>query len=60
MIRVVHRELDHDFLPIPDPGVKKASDHGSGSATVLSGSGSALPLNPDMLIYNTGVYPVPF
>jgi hypothetical protein len=25
-----------DFLPIPDPGVKKAPDPGSGSATLLS------------------------
>jgi hypothetical protein len=38
---------DPDFLPIPDPGVKKASDPGSGSATLLSGSVSVLPLNPD-------------
>ncbi len=37
------------FYPsrIPDPGVKKASDPGSGSATLLSGSVSVLPLNPD-------------
>ncbi len=26
---------DLDFLPIPDPGVKKAPDPGSGSTTVL-------------------------
>ena len=26
---------DADFLPIPDPGVKKAPDPGSGSATLL-------------------------
>jgi len=25
---------DLDFLPIPDPGVKKAPDPGSGSATL--------------------------
>ncbi len=25
---------DADFLPIPDPGVKKAPDPGSGSATL--------------------------
>jgi hypothetical protein len=25
---------DHDFLPIPDPGVKKAPDPGCGSATM--------------------------
>jgi hypothetical protein len=32
------RELDphFDFLPITDPGVKKAPDPGSGSATLLS------------------------
>jgi hypothetical protein len=44
MIRVIHPEsgsrsririsdLDPDFLPIPDPGVKKAPD--PGSATLL-------------------------
>jgi hypothetical protein len=27
---------DADFLPIPDPGVKKAPDPGSGSATLLN------------------------
>ncbi len=32
MIPVVHP--DPDFLLIPDPGVKKASDSGSGSATL--------------------------
>jgi hypothetical protein len=26
---------DADFLPIPDPGVKKALDPGSGSATLI-------------------------
>jgi hypothetical protein len=26
---------DLDFLPIPDPGVKKASDPGFGSATLV-------------------------
>jgi hypothetical protein len=26
---------DPDFLPIPDLGIKKASDPGSGSATLL-------------------------
>jgi hypothetical protein len=26
---------DPDFFPIPDPGVKKAADLGSGSATLL-------------------------
>jgi hypothetical protein len=28
---------DLDFLPIPDPGVKKSSDPGSGSAQLLGG-----------------------
>jgi hypothetical protein len=28
-------DQDHDFLPIPDPGVKKAPDPGSGPATLL-------------------------
>ncbi len=28
---------DLDFLPIPDPGVKKAADPGSGSATLFLG-----------------------
>jgi hypothetical protein len=27
-------DSDLDFLPIPDPGVKKAPDPGSGSATL--------------------------
>jgi hypothetical protein len=33
---------DPDFLPIPDPGVKRAPDPGSGSATLtkIAGSGS--------------------
>jgi hypothetical protein len=38
MIRVVHPRIpdpDGDFLPIPDPGVKKPPDPGSGSATLL-------------------------
>ncbi len=39
MIRVVHPESEswiriRIFLPIPDPGVKKATDPGSGSATL--------------------------
>jgi hypothetical protein len=29
-------DLDADILPIPDPGVKKAPDPGSGSATLLT------------------------
>ncbi len=28
---------DPDFLPIPDPGVKTASDPGSGSVTLMAG-----------------------
>jgi hypothetical protein len=32
MIRDVHL----DFLPIPDPGVKKTPDPGSGSASLVS------------------------
>jgi hypothetical protein len=38
MFRDVHPRIpdrDLDFLPIPDPGVKKAPDPGSGSATLL-------------------------
>jgi hypothetical protein len=39
MILVVHPDQDSDFLPIripePDPGVKKAPDPGSVSATLL-------------------------
>jgi hypothetical protein len=40
MIRDVHRgsgipDPDLDFLPIPDPGVKKAQDPGFRSATLL-------------------------
>jgi hypothetical protein len=30
MIRVVHTDPDPDFLPFPDPGVKKAPEPGSG------------------------------
>jgi hypothetical protein len=29
-------EPDLDFLPIPDPGVNKAPDHGSVSATLVA------------------------
>jgi hypothetical protein len=29
-------DLDLDFFPIPDPGVKNAPDPGSGSATLLT------------------------
>ncbi len=29
---------DADFLPIPDPGVKKAPDPGSGFATLITGA----------------------
>jgi hypothetical protein len=39
MIRVVHPGSDADFLPIPDPGVKKAPDPGSGSSTLLMDKG---------------------
>jgi hypothetical protein len=38
MFRDVHPGIpdrDLDFLPIPDPEVKKAPDPGSGSATLL-------------------------
>jgi hypothetical protein len=35
MIQVVFPEPDPDFLPIPDPGVKKALYPGSGSAALL-------------------------
>jgi len=34
MIRDVHSGSGSNFLPIPDPGVKKASDPGSGSAAL--------------------------
>jgi hypothetical protein len=34
MIRHVHPDTDLNLLPIPDPGVKKAPDPGSGSATL--------------------------
>jgi hypothetical protein len=37
MIRAAHPGSwipDLDFLPIPDPGIKKALDPGSGSATL--------------------------
>jgi hypothetical protein len=30
-----HPRLPLDFLPIPDPGVKKAPDPGFGSATLM-------------------------
>ncbi len=33
----VHPYPDLNFLPNPDPGVKKAPDPGSGSATLLNG-----------------------
>jgi hypothetical protein len=33
-IRILDPDRDPDFLHIPDPGVKKAPDHGSGSATL--------------------------
>jgi hypothetical protein len=36
---------DLDFLPIPDPGVKKAADSVSGSAT-LGGGGGPPPTVP--------------
>jgi hypothetical protein len=35
MIRYVHPGSESGFLLIPDPGVKKAPDPGSGSATLL-------------------------
>ncbi len=43
MIRVVHPgsripDPDADFLPIPDRGVKKAPDPGSGFATLIKNS----------------------
>ncbi len=34
---VVHPGSGSRFLPIPDPGVKKAPDPGSGSATLVGG-----------------------
>jgi hypothetical protein len=35
MIRYFHPDPDLDFLPISDPGVKKAQDPESGSATLV-------------------------
>jgi hypothetical protein len=35
MIGMLNPDLDLDFLPIPDPGAKKAPDPGSGSATLV-------------------------
>jgi hypothetical protein len=53
MIRVVHPKSglfipdpDPDFLHIPVPGVKKAPDPGSGSATLLAN-------NSDFIVYPT-------
>ncbi len=34
--RIQIPDPDHDFLPIPDPGVKKAPDPGFGSATLVT------------------------
>ncbi len=42
MIRVVHFGSGFWFLPIPDPGVKKAPDHGTGSATRNISLGASL------------------
>jgi hypothetical protein len=37
MIKNSHPDPDQDFLPFPDPGVKKAPDPGTGFGTLAVG-----------------------
>jgi hypothetical protein len=49
-------DLDHDFLPTPDPGVKNASDPGSGSATLMAAA-KILPQNTSWSCLKMGPRP---